>query len=495
MSNIRLRYAGLINFLAQISRLATGLLFAILITRNLSVIEFGIWNIIGSLLVIGIFPASILGYWFFRYTARDVHIAKTGVAVTSLFSIFGIVIFFIAANFFVAEFEKLMPIFLFAAIQIPTSSLISSLSEISRAKKPEIVGYSLFIFEISKVSIAALAVYLFDLTLLEAIIVIILAQIIHVITLAVFTRDELKKLVEFENIKRILRTLWLPIYAHSWNLLHNSDILIVSLFTSSFPLIAAFKVVFIFSTILEHGRQLVIPLGTQLLRGGKESHVLITTKLMLTFTIPLAIGIFILAKPLLFMLNPEYASSEIILQIVLIYSFTIVISTIFETILGGTERVDFNPKAKSSDLLKSNLFKVPSLNLIRTIAYLVALTILILYSTTQEMHIIEIGIIWAIIMLATNIPIMFIKIKWSLKRMDFIVPWRNIGKYCISGGIMAVVLIFIRDLLTYDTKVTVFVPQLLGIALISILVYFGILLSIDSETRKLLKRSFSLMKS
>lgn len=494
MDNIRLRYSGIVNFLSFLSKLFTGLLFTILITRNLTVTEFGQWQILGSLMVYGVFPASLLGYWYFRYTARGVAVAKSGLLLTSLFTLGGLFIYFIVAKIFVSEFDSLFLIIIAGVFQIITSSLISNLSEIARAKKPEIIGYSHLIFEFVKVCIALLVVYLFDLTVVYAVMVIVGAQAIQLASLIFFTRSELSKDVDFKNLKQIIKTLWLPIYANLPNLLYFSDILIVGLFTSSFALIATFKIVFIFTNILEHSRQLVLPLSTKLLINVKVSDILVTIKLALTFSIPLAVGIFILAKPLLFLLNPEYASSEIILQILIAYSFTIIISQIFESILGGIERTDYKENFTYKELLHSNLFKLPSLNLLRTIFYLVGVIILTIIYTTNGLEESEFGILWAIVLVVTNIPVLIYKIFITRRKIKFSIPWKNIMNYCFSALVMAVGLIYLKQFLTYPIKITEFAPELVGISIVGMLIYFGILVTIDRDNRDLFKDAFQLVK-
>ena len=107
MSNVRLQYSGVIRFAAVILSLFTGLIFTTLVTRNLSIDEYGQWNAIGSLIGYGAFPALGLGYWFTRYTARKIPIAKMGLSVSLIFSIGGILIFFVASLLYLPEFTTL----------------------------------------------------------------------------------------------------------------------------------------------------------------------------------------------------------------------------------------------------------------------------------------------------------------------------------------------------------------------------------------------------
>src|SRR5262249_12132803 len=93
MSKIRLRYASGIAFLARIISLFTGFLFTLIVTRNLSVEQFGQWTVISSLVLYGTFPAYIVGYWLTRFAARGEKVATLGLTLTIPFALAGCVVY------------------------------------------------------------------------------------------------------------------------------------------------------------------------------------------------------------------------------------------------------------------------------------------------------------------------------------------------------------------------------------------------------------------
>jgi O-antigen/teichoic acid export membrane protein len=492
-SDIRLRFAGIIGFLAQILSLFTGLVFTTIITRNLSIIEYGQWNTISSLIYYGAFASNLLGYWYTRYTARNINIAKTGILVTIVFAIAGIIPFLVAGKLFVAEYDKLFPIILFASIQVITSSIVYNLVAIANAKKPEISTYGFIIFEAAKLVIAFVIVFYKGLTLIDAVTIVIIAESIRAGMLVFLIRKEFYKKVEFENIKKTIKSLWLPFYNRISGLIYTSDVLIVSLLTLSYTHIAMFKVGLVFSTIVQFGSQLAFPLYIKLLGGGKAQDVETTAKLMFTFMIPLAAGIFVLAKPLLYLLNPEYASSEIILQLLVLYSFSLAINDFLYNVIQGNEKID-TVTIKFRDLLHSTLFTLPTLNLIRTGAYISGLVIFIMLTSSHNMSSKTFGETWAIILMVTNIPITIYLSNIVKRKIPFRVPWRNIGKYVLSATVMTIMMLYFMKFLTYNQKTTLFATEIFGIISASMAIYFGILLMIDVETRRLLKDSFALVR-
>ena len=70
MSKVRIAYAGMVGYLSSLFNLITGFLFIIIITRNLTIQEFGSWQVIASVIGYALIPAIIQSYWAFRNVAR-----------------------------------------------------------------------------------------------------------------------------------------------------------------------------------------------------------------------------------------------------------------------------------------------------------------------------------------------------------------------------------------------------------------------------------------
>lgn len=494
MSNVRLRFSGIVRFIAIIFSLFTGLIFVTLITRNLSIEEYGQWNVIGSLIFYGTFPAIGLGYWFTRYAARNISVIRPGIFFSVGFSLMGVLVFFLASMVFLPDFSLLFTALVFAAMQVITATLVNSLNSVANGRNPSFSAYALVGFEIAKVILVLLAVYLTDFKLIEAIFALILAQLVQICIFIIMLRGEFYIKGEIKNIIKIIKTIWVPYYSRLSGLVLSSDILIITLMTSSFPQIAIFRIAMVFSTIIEYGGQLVYPLYIKLLGGGKEEDVLISTKLLLLFTLPMSIGIFILAKPLLYLLNPEYIISERILQILVGYSFSMVISTVFDHIIMGMEKVDVMQKIDHGRLLRSGLFKIPTINLMRIGSYIVGLTLITILFWSEEMALEQFGEIWALILLMTSIPITLYKFSIARKVIQIEFPWKEIVKYIFAAIIMGILSYFLMQFLTYNPTITTFFPPLFGIITIATISYFGILIIIDKGVRELAKNSLDLLK-
>ena len=496
MSEVRLRFSGMVRFISSIVSVFTGLAFVTLITRNLSAVEYGEWSVIGSLMIYGVTPALGLGYWYTRYTARNLPIARYAIFITSIFSLVGILGFFIAATIFIDEFKNLFPILFVASLQVVTSSLLHSLNAISNGKRPEFSAYGFLIFEILKVVIAFIVIYGFgDLSLISVIYVLIISQIIQIIVMTILIKKEIKKKVELKNIKKILKSLWIPLYDRMSDIVFTSDILVVILLTSSFAQVTIFKIPFVFSTMVEFGLSFTYPLYIKLLGGGKEIDITTSIKMVLLFTLPIVVGTIILAKPLLFLLNPDYIVSEQILQILTVYSLSLVCGIIFQNIILGSEKVDVSGKFGNKELIYSNLFKLPTIDLIFKSTYLISITILTITVWNEEMPFEQFGMIWALVLLATNIPFTIYKLILAKKIISFSFPWNSISKYVISSILMGIITIFLMSYIDYtNSEATSFAPQIIGLIGIAAGFYFTLMSIIDKETRKLFKAALLAIK-
>jgi O-antigen/teichoic acid export membrane protein len=81
-NQIRLRYSGFVVFTTQFLGIITGLIFTLLLTRSMTVSQFGIWTNIFDYIPYFIILSGVLPFWAARFTARS----KEGTAKTAVLS-------------------------------------------------------------------------------------------------------------------------------------------------------------------------------------------------------------------------------------------------------------------------------------------------------------------------------------------------------------------------------------------------------------------------
>ena len=148
MSNIRVTYSGLISFMIGLLSIITGLVFTIIVTRQLSPEQLGSWTLIGGLIVYVMVIEPMISYWATRETARDVKSGKTALVSSTIFSTIAITIYLIIALVVSENSQVSRETLFFAAILIPVTFINRILSAINYGWKPHVERYGFLASEI-----------------------------------------------------------------------------------------------------------------------------------------------------------------------------------------------------------------------------------------------------------------------------------------------------------------------------------------------------------
>ena len=164
MSEIRVTYSGLIALLAAFAGVGFGLIFMVIVTRTLSIEEYGTWGLIIGLLAYGGILDSLVHVWVIRETARGVKSGKTATLLgTGIFSTAGVFVYIIAAFIVGLETQIDQSILLFAVILLPTIFLMKNLNSMNQGWKPQITSYANLISESIKIPTVLIFLLFLDL--------------------------------------------------------------------------------------------------------------------------------------------------------------------------------------------------------------------------------------------------------------------------------------------------------------------------------------------
>ena len=119
MSGIRVTYSGLISFGVGMGTILTGIIFTLIVTRQLTSNELGIWTLIGGLISYVVITESTISYWVTREIARGIESGKTAIFVSGIMSVVGMVIFMIIVYFAAEQFNIDKNILIIGIIMIP----------------------------------------------------------------------------------------------------------------------------------------------------------------------------------------------------------------------------------------------------------------------------------------------------------------------------------------------------------------------------------------
>ncbi len=486
LSEVRVTYSGLISLLMALSTVVTGGIFILIVTRNLTVEELGTWGLIGGLVTYVIVLEPVISYWTTREIARDINSGKTAVLTSGIFSIGGILSFILIA-FFVSEPTGAdIDILLFAALMIPFTFLNRTLSSIALGWKPQLNSYGMLALDIAKLPAAIIFVYFMGWGITGAILSMILATIVSIIILVITSRKKLVTSFNKNYLKNWLKRAWVPSYMKSAQFV-VLDVLIFSLLTGSVMGLAYWVAATTIGTIVRHSNQLTKGVYPKLLSGGRKEHLQTNLMKLFFFAFPFMAFSMAFAKPGLFALNPIYDIAAIVVVFITIRSFLHMLNGAFTQALQGIEKVD-TKQSTHKEYLKSKLFYLPSVRMIRRGVYLGSLAIGVFILMQSGASDIELVIYWAIISALAQLPFTIYFYLLVRKNFPLSLDIITITKYLlicliVFGGVY----LLMEEFLNYESSIFKFITNLIPFVVLAILAYFGLTYLTDKETRKLFK--------
>jgi len=125
----------MISFIIGIISVFTGLIFTLIVTRQLSQEEFGTWALIGGLSTYALILRPLISFWTVREIARGEQSGKTAIVSTNLIAIIGIMIYLAIVFLFGEQTDVDITILFFAAILIPVEFVRNVLSRIAQGSQ------------------------------------------------------------------------------------------------------------------------------------------------------------------------------------------------------------------------------------------------------------------------------------------------------------------------------------------------------------------------
>ncbi len=485
MSHIRVTYSGLISFAIGLTSVITGLVFTLIVTRQLSQEEFGTWSLIGSLISYVLFVEPVISYWTLREIARGGKSGATAIFSSGLFSVGAIIVYLVIAILMGNQTGVDYNILIFSLILIPVIFLNKTLSVINNAWKPEATSYGLIVFELAKIPVGLVLVYFLQMGLYGAIIATAVAYIASNIALAIFARKKIRGKFQISIIKKWLKKFWIPVFPSLSGLILNLDVAIFAIITGSVEGIALFGVSITITGIIAHTNVISNAIYPKLLGGGKTQIVQQNMIRFLYFAVPITALTIVFAKPALFALNPIYEVAQWIVFFMAFKVFLTYFTTIFTRPMMGLEKVDTIEQSTYKDYIKSALFKIPSIRFIHNIIYLSTFTIVIWIIFVNGASQVDLVIYWTIIAIIIHIPLTIYYYKLSRKDIQLNFDSSIIKYILVSMGVFSFMYILMDKFLIYQESIFDFLPDLVLYVLLASTLYLSITFFIDNKTKNL----------
>lgn len=485
MSGIRVTYSGLIAFAVGISSIITGLFFILIVTRQLTAEELGTWTLIGGLLVYVMVIEPIVSYWTTREIARGEKSAKTALITSTLFSGIAIIIylgivFFVSLN---SEIDK--SILYFGAILIPITFVNRVLLAINYGTKSYTMSIGILGFEISKIPFGVLFVYVMKMGVEGAIIAIALAYSMSSIILFIFAKDQIKDKINYSYIKKWFKLSWISTFPQISILITRLDMLIFTIFTGGVTGLAYYSVAFAISSLPMQASGISRAIYPKLLSEEKGNFLQENLTKVFYFVFPLTAISLTFMEPALFALNPIYQSITIVVLLLTIrMSFGSIFSVLYQALL-GIEKVDKNQNVNFKDFVKSKLFTIPLVNIIKSAIYIILLAVMF-FIFSENYSDLDLVIFWMIILLISDIPYYIYILILTKRNFELKLEKLSITKYAVTTILVFIPLYFLmKQYLVYEISIFDFLPNLVMFVAIGIISYIGITFFIDNKTKNL----------
>ncbi len=477
-NEIRVQYSGFIVFASQITSLFTGVVFTLLLTRNMGTDEFGAWSFI--FYIVGLFTifSGLFPFWATRFVARG----REGAVKTAIVSNFMVSIAAMTVYLFVVSgilnilhvSSVSLSVFLLAALQIINLHLVAVFEACLRSTKPQATGYGLLIEEIVKV-VLAFGIFIATGQLFYAAMAgVIVGASVQIAVYAWLLREHLHQRIHFGYLKEWVKGSAALVY----NVVGIQLLAVVLYFLVHFggeSALGDYQAAVTFSTVIGYAGSLAFALYPKMLSQECPEDIAASFKNMVMLALPMAAVAVMMATSLLTILNVSYSAASPILVLLTIDALVVLISQFYTQCLIGTETLDAAGKISFTTLAKSRIFKVFSLPYIQ--AFIALPTVY--WVLTQEPLSDPVQAALYVVGVYLGVHVISFAMIYMLMRREFslAVPWRSVAKYTFAALVAAFVLFVVPQT---TTLVATFAKALVGAG-----VYAALLLMIDSDARKL----------
>lgn len=477
-NGIRLQYSGFIIFAAQILSVITGLAFTLLLTRNMTKQEYGIWANIFDLISYFLLLSGIFPFWAIRFVARGKQgAAKTGLLANLAISLVSAAVYISLAPLLTGAFHISGPyvfMYLVAFAQIINIHLILMLESVLRATKPQAVGYGLLIEETTKLGLAYVLMIRLQHLFLGALLSIIISATVQMLYYVSITRKELRQKIQWAYAKEWLKGSAANLYNAVGSQLASTTIIMLFLLGGQ-EARGNYQAAITFTNIIGYSLFLSYALYPKLLAENNLKDAANSLKIVLMFAIPITTIIMATSPSLLIVLNIHYSEAQPILLMLAIDAFILLIQQFHASVVLGTEKLDEEATISLRKLAKSRMFKIFTLPYIQAAISLPTVFIILTQFTGDSP--VRAAFYVATINLVAHSIILLIQYAIMYSTVRIPIPWKNMAKYVLASAVAAAVLSVLPDTTTLTLT---FATVLLGIT-----IYAAILLAIDREARTL----------
>jgi len=359
VEGVRLRLAAAINMSYALFRALAGLLFIVIVTRSVSLEEFALYGVSVSL-------ASILGslvllwsFWASRASARGLEEAPaTGLALTLAYAISSVPLYigfsYLESTLIGYGFETL----LFGSILAPALIVAQYSMGLSAALRPQVLGYSGFLFDVLRLLLASLLVYYLGYGVPGALTAVALA---YYVSSAYVYLIALKRYLAASRPSLGLARKWLasfktPLAQLLYTFLIGGVVALSAPIIKDSVAVAYLSVAaLVYQPLLSLARLGSLPLYARTLRAPSASDLSETLRIMLFTIVFLGSSAIYLARPIASFFGPEYTGASLVVPLAIVFGSLMGLANVYRFYVMGS----LSDEGRDRELLSKFLWVQP----------------------------------------------------------------------------------------------------------------------------------------
>jgi O-antigen/teichoic acid export membrane protein len=488
-AQISLRRTGLVVFAARIASIFSGLVFLVMMTRSLTPQQFGLYEVIVDIVAFAAYPAGLVAFWATRDIARGKMYGKTALVLNVLLSALGVAIYIGLSYFSAARIPSAnISTLFFAVLLVPVAYFNQAANAVVAGHRPVVLGYAVIFSEVAKLAVAYPLLIVFKTGIDGVIVSVMVANLAQSIASVALAGGAASGPLNIEQGRKWLAHSWLPILSTLPVLLSIADTYVASVAASDTVLVGHYQAAFSVAALAGYSFYLASAMYPLLLKGSDYKVTAMTLDLALAFGIPMAVGAAVLATPILHLLNPQYLDASTALAILALAALCNTVTSVFDAVLLGKDRVDVDESAKLRDYLRSSILFVAKVNLALGAVYVVAVYVSVAGGLLTGLSDPTTLDVWAAAQLGIFIVSILVKARRIRKTDSLVVP-RSVGYYVMGAGIMAALLYSIQRFVAYSGGTLFLTLELVVLCAVGAGVYGAFVLALDRTLRNFLRRA------
>jgi O-antigen/teichoic acid export membrane protein len=484
-AQVRLRYSSFINYALNLASAVFSVFFLIVVTRRLSIEDYGTWVMIWRYIGYFLIPSVIFSTWVTRDISRGKNTSITGMIASITFGVATIPFYLLVVIFLSGNLQQPLVPLLISSLILLLDYVAYGLNSISLGHAPQITGYSAFAYRVGSLLFGLIFVVSLSFGLTGAVIAALIGRVSMDVVSIILNRSLLRKSSFQPNlITAWIKSSWLPIFGSIAGLLVTFDVLVVSLVYDSQIPVAYYGVCVSIATFAAFAGVVTSSIYPKILYKKNIEDLKEAIWLISLLSLPIIFLMIIYAEPLSAILNLTYVVVVPSLRIMVFGMYFSLMSGLASTVYYGLDPFD-EKKLESKMLRATSIYKGQRVSFILGAVYL-----LLLYAvSSMAIDYLPFVAIWVSALVSLYF-ISFLAFAILIQRhFSMTFPICSVAKDIVIFTIPAVASILPSILFPVRISESFYLTlySLIPTALASMGIYFGILYLIEGRFRTTVK--------